>query len=54
MDAECQSTETSIAKTDLEASMDDSERYHLTLTCFRTSSLALSFSFAKADHVLIP
>ena len=54
MDAECQSTETSIAKTDLEASMDDSERYHLTLTCYKTSSLALSFCFAKADHVLMP
>ena len=33
VDAECQSTETSIAKTDLEASMDASERYNLTLTC---------------------
>ena len=28
MDAECQSTETSIAKTDFETSMDDSKRYN--------------------------
>ena len=54
VDAECQSTETSIAKTDLEASMDDSERYNLTLTCYRKSSLAVSFCFPNADHVLIP
>ena len=54
MDGECQSTETSNAKTDLEAFMDNSERYHLTLTCYITSSLALPFCFPNADHVLIP
>ena len=32
MDAECQSIEASIVKTDLETSMDDSERYNLTST----------------------
>ena len=54
MDAECQSIEASVAKTDLEASMDDSERYNVTLTCYRTCSLAPPFCFPNADHVLIP
>ena len=44
MDAEFQSTETSIAKTDLETSMDDSQRYNLTFP----------FCVLNADHVVIP
>ena len=33
--------------------MDDSERYNLSLTWYRTSSLALPF-FPNADNMLIP